>query len=104
MFLPSRSRAQRCPEIQSFRSAWDGRFVGFPNRNSFNHDFRVSFSHDEIASGSIDDKCGEWDMIGEECPGISAFLKDGDGRIFRTYSTYGRGVVWTRSAIMIAMT
>ena len=27
-----------------------------------------------------------------ETPGISVFLKDGDGRIFHTYSTYARGL------------
>jgi len=81
------------PEIQCFRErmGWSFRWVS-SNRNSFNHDFRVSFSQDEMASGSIDYNFGEWDMIGEEWPGISAFFKDGDGRIFRTYSAYGRGV------------
>src|SRR2546427_240259 len=29
---------------------------------------------------------------GSEAPGISVFLKDDDGRIFHTYSTYARGL------------
>src|SRR5262249_28029245 len=29
---------------------------------------------------------------GQEMPGVSAFYKDADGAVFRTYSTYGRGV------------
>lgn len=81
------------PEIESYRQrmGWSFRWVS-SNRNSFNHDFRVSFSQDEIAAGSIDYNFGDWDMVGEEWPGISAFFRDGDRRIFRTYSTYGRGV------------
>jgi len=28
----------------------------------------------------------------EEAPGVSVFLKDDTGKVFHTYSTYGRGV------------
>lgn len=81
------------PEIQTFqeRMGWSFRWVS-SNQNSFNYDFGVSFSPNKVAAGSIDYNFGEWDMIGEEWPGISAFFLGEDGSIFRTYSTYGRGV------------
>jgi len=81
------------PEIESFkaRMGWEFRWVS-SHDNTFNFDFRVSFSPDEVAAGRIDYNFGQWQMTGEEWPGISAFFKDDAGKIFRTYSTYGRGV------------
>lgn len=81
------------PEIERFRArmGWQFRWVS-SHDNSFNVDFRVSFSAEEIASGHIDYNFGTWQMTGEEWPGVSAFSKDEAGQVFRTYSTYGRGV------------
>lgn len=59
---------------------------------TFNYDFRVSFTPEEVASGHIDYNFGQWDETGEEWPGVSAFYKDEEGQVFRTYSTFGRGV------------
>lgn len=80
-------------EIESFkaRMGWKFRWVS-SHDNSFNFDFRVSFLPEEIASGHIDYNFGEWETTGDEWPGVSAFFKDDTGQIFRTYSTYGRGV------------
>lgn len=60
--------------------------------SDFNFDFRVSFTPEEVASGHIDYNFGGWNMTGEEWPGVSAFIKNEAGEVFRTYSTYGRGV------------
>ncbi|UES59661.1 DUF899 domain-containing protein (plasmid) [Roseibium aggregatum] len=60
--------------------------------SDFNYDFRVSFTPEEVASGQIDYNFGGWNMTGEEWPGVSAFIKNEAGEVFRTYSTYGRGV------------
>lgn len=60
--------------------------------SDFNYDFRVSFTPEEVASGHIDYNFGGWNMTGEEWPGVSAFIKNEAGEVFRTYSTYGRGV------------
>lgn len=81
------------PEIEAFRRrmGWQFRWVS-SHGSSFNYDFRVSFTPEEVASGKIDYNFGEWDETGEEWPGLSAFIKDETGAIFRTYSTYGRGV------------
>ncbi|MGS4991812.1 DUF899 domain-containing protein [Roseibium sp. RP-7] len=60
--------------------------------SDFNYDFQVSFTPEEVASGHIDYNFGGWNMTGEEWPGVSAFIKNEAGEVFRTYSTYGRGV------------
>ncbi|MBO9462256.1 thioredoxin family protein [Labrenzia sp. R5_0] len=60
--------------------------------SDFNYDFRVSFTPEEVATGHIDYNFGGWNMTGEEWPGVSAFIKNEAGEVFRTYSTYGRGV------------
>ncbi|YBV94647.1 thioredoxin family protein (plasmid) [Phyllobacteriaceae bacterium JZ32] len=80
-------------EIERYRERMGWQFNWVSSfRNDFNYDFRVSFTREEIATGKIDYNFGEWREIGEEWPGISAFFKDDAGDIFRTYSTYGRGV------------
>ena len=60
--------------------------------NDFNFDYRVSFTEDELKRGRVDYnyRLNEWS--GSEAPGISVFLKDGDGHIYHTYSTYERGL------------
>lgn len=73
------------------RMGWQFRWVSSFGCD-FNYDFRVSFTPKEIASGKIDYNFGEWSEIGEEWPGVSAFLRNEVGEVFRTYSTYGRGV------------
>jgi predicted dithiol-disulfide oxidoreductase (DUF899 family) len=59
--------------------------------NSFNHDFAVSFTKDELAKGEKNYNFGTQQAYGEESPGISVFAKDG-GAIHRTYSTFSRGL------------
>ena len=80
-------------EIERYRKrmGWQFKWVSSFG-NDFNHDFRVSFTPEEVASGHIDYNFGEWRETGEEWPGVSAFYKDEAGELFRTYSTYGRGV------------
>jgi predicted dithiol-disulfide oxidoreductase (DUF899 family) len=57
--------------------------------NSFNQDFAVSFSPDEIDKKHYN--FGTLAPESEEMPGISVFAKDGD-TVFHTYSTYARGI------------
>ena len=63
--------------------------------DDFNHDFGVSFTKDEIASKAKLYNFGHNTFGGEDAPGISVFAKDG-ADIYRTYSTYARGVdgIW----------
>ena len=80
-------------EIERYRHrmGWQFRWVS-SNGSSFNYDFRVSFTQEQVASGHIDYNFGVWDETGEEWPGLSAFFKDESGDVFHTYSTFGRGV------------
>jgi predicted dithiol-disulfide oxidoreductase (DUF899 family) len=59
--------------------------------NSFNHDLAVSFSEDELAKGEKNYNFGTQQAYGEESPGISVFTMDG-ANIYRTYSTFSRGL------------
>jgi predicted dithiol-disulfide oxidoreductase (DUF899 family) len=79
-------------EIEPYRQrmGWKFRWVS-SSGNDFNRDFHVSFTADEIANGRADYNFGG-SPAGEEMPGVSAFYKDDGGRVFHTYSTYGRGV------------
>jgi predicted dithiol-disulfide oxidoreductase (DUF899 family) len=58
----------------------------------FNYDLGVSFTPAQIATGRVDYNFAEQKARGQELPGISVFYKDAGGRVYRTYSTYGRGL------------
>jgi len=80
-------------EIERFRRrmGW-----GFPwvssNGNSFNFDYHVSFTPEQVASRKINYNYGTSPNVNDELPGISVFAKNDAGDVFHTYSTYGRGV------------
>jgi len=80
-------------EIQCFRERMGWQFPWASSHGSdFNYDFRVSFTPEDKASGQPVYNFDTQSFQGEEAPGISVFYKDDAGDIFRTYSTYGRGV------------
>jgi predicted dithiol-disulfide oxidoreductase (DUF899 family) len=70
------------------RMGWNVRWVSSLD-NDFNFDFGVSFKPDEQAKKYNLDTVKPY---GEENPGLSAFRKGEDGAIYRTYSTYARGL------------
>jgi predicted dithiol-disulfide oxidoreductase (DUF899 family) len=70
------------------RMGWNVRWVSSLN-NDFNFDFGVSFKPDEQAKKYNLDTVKPY---GQENPGLSAFRKGEDGAIYRTYSTYARGL------------
>ena len=81
-------------EIERFRQrmGWQFRWVS-SNANSFNRDFHVTFTPQEVASGAIDYNYRKGPAyLTEELPGISVFYRDDAGAVFQTYSTFGRGV------------
>jgi len=79
-------------EIQRFRQRMGWKFAWVSSQgNDFNRDFHVSFTADEMTNGTADYNFGGT-PAGEEMPGVSVFWKDDAGEVFRTYSTYGRGV------------
>jgi predicted dithiol-disulfide oxidoreductase (DUF899 family) len=81
------------PEIERFRRrmGWQFRWVSSTG-NDFNYDFHVSFKPEERVNGRVHYNYGMVEFPAGEAPGISLFYQDGEGEIFHTYSTYGRGV------------
>jgi predicted dithiol-disulfide oxidoreductase (DUF899 family) len=79
-------------KIEAFKKRMGWRFPWVSSGGSdFNFDFAVSFTQEQLAKGKVVYNY-QLDNGYEELPGISAFFKDGDGRVYHTYSTYARGV------------
>ncbi|MEM6991973.1 MAG: DUF899 domain-containing protein [Myxococcota bacterium] len=78
-------------KLQAFRErmGWGFEWVSSAD-STFNEDFAVSFTEAEVESK---DKIYNFGTMapGREMPGASAFVRDGDD-VFRTYSTYSRGL------------
>lgn len=80
-------------DIERFRHRMGWRFGWVSSLGSdFNHDFGVSFTAQEMASGAVHYNYVMQPFPQEEAPGISVFYKDDAGAVFHTYSRYGRGV------------
>jgi len=80
-------------EIERFRQRMGWRFKWVSSHGSdFNYEFGVSFTPEQVAKGKLYYNYGTWPFAGQEWPGISVFYQDDAGRIYHTYSTYGRGV------------
>jgi predicted dithiol-disulfide oxidoreductase (DUF899 family) len=73
------------------RMGWNIEWVS-SHGTSFNHDFHVSFTPEEMAKGKVYYNYGMVEAPFEELPGISVFARDSAGAVYHTYSTYGRGV------------
>lgn len=58
---------------------------------SFNYDYGVSFTPEAIAAGTSAYNYGTVTSGSEDLHGNSVFAKGDDGRVYHTYSTYGRG-------------
>jgi len=80
------------PKIEAFKKRMGWRFSWVSSHDtSFNRDFRVSFTKEELAAGNCYN-FGTASHPGEEAPGLSFFAKDESGTVFHTYSSFGRGV------------
>lgn len=58
---------------------------------SFNQDYGVSFTPEQIASGTASYNYGTFNSPWEDLHGNSVFAKDESGEVYHTYSTYARG-------------
>jgi predicted dithiol-disulfide oxidoreductase (DUF899 family) len=73
------------------RMHWSFSWVSSAN-NSFNRDFQVSATPEEMAEGETYYNYRRTRPYGLEQPGMSVFYRDEDGTIYHTYSTYARGL------------
>jgi predicted dithiol-disulfide oxidoreductase (DUF899 family) len=82
-------------EIEAVRTRMGWKFRWASSYHSdFNYDFNLSFTREQIASGRAlynYQKAPEWAAELEDLSGDSVFFKEESGRIFHTYSTFGRG-------------
>lgn len=71
--------------------------------SDFNADFHVSFSKEQLASGQVDYNFTQTpsEQAFDELPGMSAFIRDEQGQVFHTYSSYARGGEELLSTLMI---
>jgi predicted dithiol-disulfide oxidoreductase (DUF899 family) len=78
------------------RMGWHFPWVS-SNGSSFNYDFNVSFSAEQVAKGDVDYNFRKSPVPADaapteqELPGLSSFYKNDAGEIFHTYSSYARG-------------
>ena len=73
------------------RMGWDFNWVSSYD-TTFNRDFRVSFTAEEVEAGKAEYNFGTTDVMMDEMPGLSVFARGSDGAVYRTYSTYARGL------------
>lgn len=85
----SRAPIRRIDEVKA-RMGWIFPWVS-SGESDFNYDFGVSFTAEDRAAGRAIYNYGTMIENSEEMFGISIFVKDEDGSIFHTYSTYHRG-------------
>jgi predicted dithiol-disulfide oxidoreductase (DUF899 family) len=80
-------------EIEAFKKRMGWKFHWVSSFGSdFNYDYHVSFTSEERASGKVTYNYELTQFPSEEGPGLSVFLKDANGDIFHTYSSYSRGL------------
>jgi predicted dithiol-disulfide oxidoreductase (DUF899 family) len=90
--------------IEAYRKRMGWRFPWVSSLgSSFNFDFQVSFTPEQLEKGPI---VYNFEEIGreranDELPGLSAFYKDEAGAVFHTDSAYARGLEDMVSALMI---
>lgn len=95
----SRSSMER---IEAYRKRMGWSFTWVSSlANSFNQDFGVSFSAQDVANGQVDYNYAQRPAHGEEAPGLSVFSKNAAGEIFHTYSCYARGLDMMNSAYQL---
>lgn len=73
------------------RMGWTFNWVSSAG-TTFNYDFGVSFHRADLDAGPVFYNFKEQTLRSEEQPGLTVFVKGEDGSIYRTYSTYERGL------------
>ncbi len=79
-------------ELEAYRKRMGWHFKWVSSFGSdFNYDHHVSFTKEDEAKGKVLYNYEMQDYGMDELPGISVFYKDEAGRIFHTFSAFGRG-------------
>jgi predicted dithiol-disulfide oxidoreductase (DUF899 family) len=73
------------------RMGWRFNWVS-SHGTTFNRDFGVTFTRAEVEAGRGDYNFGPNPIMKEEMPGLTVFACDAEGAVYRTYSTYSRGL------------
>jgi predicted dithiol-disulfide oxidoreductase (DUF899 family) len=60
--------------------------------NDFSYDFGASFRREDLDKGPVTYNFTEQPIKSEDLPGLTVFTKDAEGNIYRTYSSYERGL------------
>ena len=73
------------------RMGWNFKWVS-ASETDFNFDYHVSFTPEEVVKKQAFYNFTVQDPHGLEHAGVSIFCKDGNGKVFHTYSAYSRGI------------
>jgi predicted dithiol-disulfide oxidoreductase (DUF899 family) len=73
------------------RMGWSFKWLSSGNTD-FNYDYRVSFTPEDVANGTMNYNYATGKFGGQDREGISVFYKDPKGDIYHTYSCYARGL------------
>jgi predicted dithiol-disulfide oxidoreductase (DUF899 family) len=80
-------------EIEPFKKRMGWKFNWVSScKTDFNFDFNVSFTPEQLKNGKAIYNFAPLDMEIDEREGVSAFYRDRNGEIYRTYSSYARGI------------
>jgi predicted dithiol-disulfide oxidoreductase (DUF899 family) len=80
-------------KIEAFRKRMGWGFKWLSSfENEFNHDYRVSFTPEEMKAGTAIYNFTKLTGGPTEREGASVFFKDEAGAVFHTYSCHGRGI------------
>jgi predicted dithiol-disulfide oxidoreductase (DUF899 family) len=85
----SREQVQRIEAVKA-RMGWTFPWVSSQG-SDFNFDFGVSFTPEDIAAGRAIYNYGTVIRSSQDMFGVSIFVKDDNGAIFHSYSTFHRG-------------
>ena len=73
------------------RLGWSFTWVS-SGSNSFNYDYGVAFTPEQIADRDTGYNFGTTDYAADDLQGASVFARNAAGEVFHTYSAYSRGV------------
>lgn len=72
------------------RMGWQFKWVSSFG-SDFNYDYHASYRREDLDAGPVFHNFATQRLRGEEQPGVSIFIKDENGDIYHTYSSYERG-------------